>query len=98
MSRATCRRARRVVSGAIACLVLLLGFLGPTIAQDVTTGTIAGRVTDPTGKGISGAVVIATSEFGPRTGTTDDQGDFVLPYVKPGAYSVRVEAGGGFNS
>src|SRR5262245_59021718 len=83
---------------AIACFVLLPCIFDAAFGQDVTTGTIAGRVADPAGKGIPGAVIIATSQFGPRTGVTDNQGEFLLPYVKPGTYSVRVEAPMGFNS
>ena len=86
--------------GYIGSLVLLTSLVltAPAAAQDATTGAIAGRVADPAGKGIAGAVIVAVSEAGPRTAVTDEQGDFLLPYVKPGNYSVRVEAPGGFNS
>src|SRR6266571_7245575 len=86
----------------IACLALLLGVWlllpAPAAAQELTSGTIAGTVKDPAGRPIAGAVVIATSQFGTRTTETDAKGDFILPFLKPGTYSVRVEASGGFNT
>ena len=86
----------------IACLALLLGVWlllpAPAAAQELTSGTIAGTVKDPAGRPIAGAVVIATSQFGTRTAETDAKGEFILPFLKPGTYSVRVEASGGFNT
>ena len=67
-------------------------------AQEVTTGTITGKVTDPTGRGIPGAVVIATSASGTRTADTDAGGSYILPFLRPGSYSLRVEAPGGFTT
>jgi hypothetical protein len=82
-------------------MALLLGVslaLAPASAQELTTGTIAGKVTDPAGKPIAGAVIIATSQYGTRTGETDASGNFILPFLRPGTYTVRVEAAGGFNT
>ena len=67
-------------------------------AQEITTGTITGKVTDPTGKGIAGAVVIATSSSGTRTADTDAGGSYIIPFLRPGGYTVRVEAPGGFTT
>ena len=87
-------------TGAVCLALALITWTlpAPGLAQELTSGAVAGRVADPTGKGIAGAVIIATSEVGPRTAQTDTQGDFILPYLKPGTYSVRVEAPGGFNT
>src|SRR5260221_735635 len=86
----------------IAVLALVLGIcsLIPalTFAQEVTSGTIAGLVKDPAGKPIAGAIVIATSESGTRTAETDVNGNYIVPFLRPGSYVVRVEASGGFNT
>ncbi|OLE67750.1 MAG: hypothetical protein AUG09_00890 [Acidobacteria bacterium 13_1_20CM_2_68_7] len=85
----------------ITCVALLLALLvtvTPTPAQDLTTGTLAGKVTDPTGRAIAGAVIIATSQFGTRTAETDVNGSYILPFLRPSTYTVRAEAPGGFTT
>jgi len=65
-------------------------------AQGETTSAIVGQVTDATHGAVAGAnVVITSSETGlTRSVTTDAAGRFNFPQLKPGAYSVRVEAEG----
>ena len=84
--------ARGLVGGAV--LLLATSSLP---AQGV--GTIHGTVTDPSGAAIPGVAVEATLvERGlSRTAQTNVQGDFVLPLLPIGGYSVRVE-GDGFKS
>jgi Carboxypeptidase regulatory-like domain len=85
----------------LACLALLLGFwlvAAPAHAQELTTGTIAGKVMDPAGKPIPGAVIISTSQSGTRTAEADVNGNYILPFLRPGLYTLRVEAPGGFNT
>src|SRR4029078_8947688 len=62
-----------------------------------TTGTIAGRATDAQSLAVPGATVTLTGPQGSKTTTTDGQGRFTFPYVKPGAYTLRVELTG-FNA
>ncbi len=81
-----------------AALLLLLATVTPVLAQELTTGTIAGKVVDPTGRGIPGAVIIATSQFGTRTAETDAGGSYILPFLRPATYTVRAEAPGGFTT
>ena len=84
---------------ATVCAVAVLAALmvaGPLSAQELTSGTIAGRVVDPGGHPVGGAAVIATCDFGSRAGETDDNGQFLLPFLRPGTYMVRIEAGQGF--
>ena len=86
---------------ALAFIVVVLGaFLAvpPVNAQELTSGTIAGQVTDPAGRPIAGAAIIVTSKAGTRTAETDVDGRFILPFLRPVSYSVRVEAPGGFNT
>ena len=57
---------------------------------------ILGRITDPTGAVIQGAVVEAKNiDTGVRsTAPTNATGDFLLPFLIPGPYIVTVEAPG----
>jgi hypothetical protein len=82
----------------LALFVVVALSIAPAAAQELTSGTMAGRVVDPAGKPIEGASVIATCEFGTRTAETDEDGNFLLPFLRPGSYTVRIEASGGFNS
>ncbi len=70
-----------------AAIVLLAGRSG--LAQ--TTGSISGRVTDPTGAALPGASVEATSPSlqGARAATTSAEGKFWLPALPPGKYAVH---------
>src|SRR3954468_9343305 len=59
-------------------------------------GTIVGTVTDQSGAVVAGAKVSITD---PSTGqsrdeTTNDQGYFVVPSLKPSAYDLTVNAAG----
>ncbi|MGB7731711.1 MAG: carboxypeptidase regulatory-like domain-containing protein [Candidatus Acidiferrum sp.] len=65
-------------------------------AQGETTSAIAGQVTDVTHAGVPGAVVtVVNLEIGlQRTVTTDGQGRFDFPQLKPGVYAVKVKADG----
>ncbi|MFZ3214613.1 MAG: carboxypeptidase regulatory-like domain-containing protein [Candidatus Acidiferrales bacterium] len=64
------------------------------LAQGETTSAIVGQVSDPSGAAVPGATVTITSqETGLlRTAKTDDSGRFDFPQLKPGTYSVKVEA------
>jgi hypothetical protein len=87
----------RVVSFnlVLASLVLLL-LPACTLAQGETTSAIVGRVSDATNAAIAGATVSITNrETGlNRSAKTDEEGRFNFPHLKPGTYSVRVEAQG----
>jgi hypothetical protein len=77
-------------------LVLLIGLIGAAlaVAQETTTGSIAGQVVDAQGAPVPGATVTLTSNQGSKTFVTDGQGRFFAPYLTPGTYSVRVELTG----
>ena len=57
---------------------------------------IVGQVTDGTNVAIPGALVTITNhETGlQRRATADEQGRFNFPQLKPGSYSIKVEADG----
>ena len=67
-----------------------------SLAQGETTSAIVGQVTDATNAAIPGATVTITNrETGlQRSAKTDEEGRFNFPQLKPGAYSVKVEAEG----
>ena len=77
-------------------LVFDLALRVPAIAQGETTSAIVGTLTDSSGAAVPGATVTLTSsENGLRRSVkTDDGGRFSFPQLKPGMYSVKVEAGG----
>ena len=66
------------------------------LAQGETTSAIVGQVRDLTGALVPGATVTITDqETGlKRSAKTDDSGRFNFPQLKPGTYSVAVEAPG----
>ena len=76
----------------IACLML---FASIAMAQDFRA-TITGRVTDSNKAAIPSAQVqvknIGTNEI--TSATTDSEGNYKAPFLRPGSYSVIVEATG----
>src|SRR6202166_4875221 len=82
----------------IFIFVELFHFLLPEAAfsQGETTSAIIGQVSDASGAAVPSATVTVTNketEF-KRSASTDESGRFNFPQLKPGAYSVRVEAEG----
>ena len=82
----------------LAFLVLAVASLAPakTLAQGETTSAIVGQVRDATNAVVPGAIVTITN---PDTGLkrsvkTDDAGRFNFSQLRPGVYSVKVEAPG----
>jgi hypothetical protein len=79
------------------CVFAVLGVLLSAAlagAQETTTGSIAGRVTDAQGLAVPGATVTVVTPQGPRTFTTDSEGAFFAPFLTPGMYEVKVELQG----
>ncbi len=79
---------------AAALLCTLLAVCTPACGQGETTAAVVGSVYDPTGAPIPGAQVsIISADTGlNRSVKTDDAGRFNFPQLKPGPYSVKVEA------
>src|ERR1022692_3303944 len=75
----------------VACLVPV-----KALAQGETTSAIVGQVRDTTNAVVPGAIVTITNpDTGlKRSAKTDDSGRFNFPQLKPGIYSVKVEAQG----
>lgn len=79
------------------CILLLFGFVfGVSASAQSATGSISGIVTDAQGGAIVGAEVSATNT---QTGVilttkTNASGVYNIPYLKLGAYEVRIRASG----
>jgi len=76
--------------------ILVAFLLLPSVArpQGETTSAIVGSVSDAQGSAIEGAkVTVVSADTGlQRRATTDSAGRFGFPQLKPGSYSVQVEA------
>ncbi len=81
---------------AVACSLVLLVAVVPRASAQQFTGTIQGIVQDATAAVIPGADVsvinVGTNEV--RHVTTDRDGAYVAPQLKPGVYRVIVERTG----
>ena len=78
----------------IFALLLLLASVGFATAQETTTGSITGEVTDAQGAPVPGATVTVASDQGNKTTVTDAEGRFFVPYLTPGVFTVKVELTG----
>lgn len=82
---------------SLPIIILLFSLMAHSaFGQGETTSAIVGQVSDATSAPIVGAIVAITSrETGlQRTVKTDAEGRFNFPQLKPGRYSVKVEAAG----
>jgi Carboxypeptidase regulatory-like domain len=79
-----------------AWLVFLAVSPGLLPGQGETTSAILGTIADPSGAALPGAMVtiVSTDTGSRRTVTSDSAGRFSFPQLKPGSYSITVEAEG----
>ena len=75
-------------------LAVVLGLAPVAEGQHPTTGSLAGRVVDVRGAPVAQAMVILSSSRGTSETATEASGRFLLPYLTPGRYAVRVEKPG----
>src|SRR5436305_4597471 len=75
---------------------LPLFLLALPASPQTVTGTILGVVTDPSGAVIPRASVIATNQGTgfTRAGATDDEGNYRLSFLPPGAYRLEAKIAG----
>ncbi|HWQ56974.1 MAG TPA: TonB-dependent receptor [Bryobacteraceae bacterium] len=80
----------------IATSLLLTVLIPLALCAQDGRGTILGRVLDPSGAVIPGADVRATNtSTGVAAGVkTNESGNFTMPYLLPGTYTVQSEMGG----
>jgi hypothetical protein len=82
----------------LAFILAVIALLCPplTRGQGETTSAIVGQVSDAANAAVPGATVTLTNRDNgaTRKAKTDDAGRFNFPQLKPGSYTVRVEAEG----
>jgi len=80
-----------VILTAIAVL-----FRGGSAQAQITTATIYGNVTDPSGAAVVGAEVTATNELtgGVVASSTNEVGEFTLTFLPVGRYTIGIKAVG----
>jgi hypothetical protein len=79
------------------CSILLILCAGLCAAQqNVTSATLSGRIEDERGAVVSGANLTAThiETHLQLTATSDDEGRYRFPYLRTGAYDLKVDAQG----
>ncbi|MGH9713197.1 MAG: carboxypeptidase regulatory-like domain-containing protein [Candidatus Acidiferrales bacterium] len=90
--------AMRRIALSMCIFAVPLFLLLPEMAfgQGETTSSIVGQVSDASGAAVPSATVTVTNKDTglKRSATTDDSGRFNFPQLKPGTYSVKVEAPG----
>lgn len=90
------RRRMQWLGRRLGVLVLtLLAVTGARIAgAQVLYGTVTGEVTDPTGADIPNATVTVTNQANgqTRSTTTGSHGEYTVPNLEPGPYTVSVPA------
>lgn len=80
--------------------ILFLSLLATSVAvaggQTLITGDIAGRVVDPSGAAVAQAAVTLQSlaNGSTQTVTTDRNGNYRFPLLRPGLYSIHEEGSG----
>jgi len=94
-SRPACRPGQ-ILSIVFLTIAAVLLIPKEALSQGETTSAILGQVMDSTNAAVSGATVtVINRETGlKRSARTDDAGRFNFPQLKPGTYTVRVEAQG----
>jgi hypothetical protein len=90
------RPARTGLRVALACAIAISLLTGVTSQAQVNTGTLTGQVTDSSGAVVRGATLsIHNSETGyTRVVKTEGNGDYVLPDLPIGNYTLTVTASG----
>ena len=73
-------------------VLLLIGT--SALAQQISSGTIEGRVVDENQDPVPGALISITGEQGKKSTTTNNNGEYRFPFVASGNYEVRAELSG----
>ncbi|HEY4008729.1 MAG TPA: TonB-dependent receptor [Acidobacteriaceae bacterium] len=80
--------------GAAVAVLAILALAGVAARAQVLYGTITGEVTDPTGADIPNAKITVTNQANGETRqtTTAGHGEYTVPNLEPGPYTVSVAA------
>ncbi len=86
---------RRLISQCV-CVAVYCVFAAMSAQAQVPTATINGRVTDPGGAVVNGAIVTATNQTTTveRTTVTNSDGLYLFPDQPVGLYTVTIKASG----
>jgi len=85
----------RGISNQIGLLLFSMLLLLPGIANaQEYRGTITGQLVDQQGRLVRDANITATSNDQTYTTKSDSKGDYAIPFVQPGTYTVTVTAQG----
>jgi len=81
---------------SLILLPLLILALSPSLFGQAVSGTLLGTINDPTGAAVPAAkvIVIETSTQTAHETVTNESGNYNLPNLPPGTYSITVEANG----
>ena len=85
-----------MIRARVQSLFLLLCLLVPAAATAQQTGAIAGKVTDTSGAVLPGVTISASSNVlpTPRVTTSGPGGDYRMPALPPGTYTLKFELSG----
>src|SRR5688500_8123177 len=85
-----------MVRRCVVPVFLALSLFIPAAAEAQQTGAITGRVVDTSGAVLPGVTVEARSDVlpTPRVTTTGPEGDYRLPALQPGTYTLKFELSG----
>jgi len=76
-------------------LLLFCLTVGVAFGQDIATkGSISGRVVDAAGAVVPNAKITVTGQAGERVVTVNESGEFEVPNLVPGSYTVKAEQSG----
>jgi hypothetical protein len=77
-------------------LIALVGIFCALLSAQEFRSTISGRITDPSGAAVPGVKIQATEKnTGSKSETTSGaEGEYSLPFLPPGAYTITAEHGG----
>src|SRR5437016_11713012 len=80
----------------LLCVLFIMGTAAQVYGQGGGVGTILGTVTDSSGAVVAKAKVTVTNTATSINQVTEsnDDGNYAVPYLRPGAYRVTVEAAG----
>src|SRR5260370_39333668 len=86
----------KIFASALAALFLFLALVSKPATAQVTTGSILGTVHDATGAVVPNATITITDTAKGTISTkqTDASGDYNVPFLIPGTYTVSVEMPG----
>ena len=86
----------RSLVGLLSVLIAAALSPAPAFAQTTPTGTITGHAEDAQGGRLPGVTVTASSPSlqGTRSGVTSTNGDYIIPFLPAGDYTVKFELSG----